>query len=290
MKQNKDFSELAKEARDKRIEVFKDTKEFYSSNKELQKHIENSEKMTEVFPAGFFKKKIQMPIGTEKSTVEVCRMSSGDAVYKYCEDPEKTAVLNFASATNPGGGVIAGSKAQEETLCRQSTLYKSLTLSACYKKYYNKNRRELFVRGNTFYNSGIIWTPDIVFFKNDNGELLEQDKWKSVNVITAAAPNLRFIKDPEERIRIVESTMEERILSVIRLAKLKGITTLILGAWGCGAFCNPPEVIAKLFKKVIDAERFETPMKIIFPIPALSPTDERKATLFKTVLVREDNK
>lgn len=49
--------------------------------------------------------------------------------------------MNFASAVNPGGGVRSGSSAQEESLCRYSTLYPTLNQQFLWKKYYEVNRQ-----------------------------------------------------------------------------------------------------------------------------------------------------
>lgn len=36
------------------------------------------------------------------------------------------------------------------------------------------------------------------------------------------------------------------------VAQTTGADVLILGAFGCGAFKNPPEVVAQLFKEAVD--------------------------------------
>ena len=98
----------------------------------------------------------------------VMAASSLEAAGQYITSG-KTAVLNFASAKNPGGGFLGGSQAQEESLARSSALYGSLMTAW---DYYEINRKS----PNALYTDHIIYSPDVVVFRNDAGDLLD-DPW-----------------------------------------------------------------------------------------------------------------
>ncbi|PVH80360.1 hypothetical protein DL98DRAFT_459721 [Cadophora sp. DSE1049] len=149
------------------------------------------------------------------------------------------AVLNMASSLQPGGGVLRGALAQEEALCIRSTLYPSLNPD--------------------FYRMPIlsaVYTPDVLVFRGSDLVDLPKSEWFYTAVISCAA-----LKGPEvekgENGKIVYSeerdreVMTEKIRLIFQIANEKGITHLILGALGCGAYHNPPEEVAKIFKKVI---------------------------------------
>lgn len=72
-------------------------------------------------------------------------------------------VLNFASATNPGGGVVKGSSAQEEAICRCSTLYPNLKAERAWEKFYAPHRRAR----DPLHNDDCIYTPGVMVFKAD---------------------------------------------------------------------------------------------------------------------------
>lgn len=102
---------------------------------------------------------------------------------------KRITVLNFASATNPGGGVAHGSSAQEESLCRCSTLYPTLDRRFLWQEYYNVNRAS----ANVMHTDACIYSPGVVICKTDADfpERMPHAYWISVDVISCAAPNLR---------------------------------------------------------------------------------------------------
>ncbi len=119
------------------------------------------------------------------TTIEVTNETTANTAQRFLNSGKNNVVvLNFASATSPGGGFLAGSVAQEEDLCRCSGLY------PCIKNkpvFYNEN----ILCGNTYYTDNIIYSPKVPFIRNEYLQLLEEPFL--VSVITSPAPNIRSI-------------------------------------------------------------------------------------------------
>ena len=90
-------------------------------------------------------------------------------------------VLNFAKAVHPGGGVRMGAAAQEEDLCRKSTLLCSLESKEA-EEYYRYNRK----LHSNLGSDAIMITPQVEIFRDQNGEFLEDSI--VIAVMTCAAP------------------------------------------------------------------------------------------------------
>ena len=242
------------------IAVFEDTEEWYQNDETLKEAITQSIKGTELYMEGELPE-IEAGKSTEKTVITVGKHRTFEtAQYYKRKNPElKVGVLNFASATNPGGGVTSGSRAQEEALCRCSTLYPTLATDDLWKKYYKFHRD----RHNALYTDACIYTPDVLVIKSDTDkpQRLPKDKWIKVDVLTCAAPNLRPRPNnkynPEAGKHIDVSDEElftlhvNRAKQILTVAVLNGIDVLILGAFGCGAFQNDPNVVAKAYAEVI---------------------------------------
>jgi len=149
------------------------------------------------------------------------------------------AVLNFASAKNPGGGFLGGSQAQEESLARSSALYASLRRVP---EFYERHRAS----PSLLYSDAMIHSPACPVFRDDDGRLLDAPHF--AGFITCAAPNAGAIADNRSHeTEAITATLEHRAEGVLALAAACGYRRLLLGAWGCGVFRNDPNAVAGVF-------------------------------------------
>ena len=240
--------------REQNVKIFEHTEKMCKTNNSLKEAVKNSLSKQELVLA---EEDIQINISEEKSArVIVSNKRTLEATEKYVKEGKRVCVLNFASATNPGGGVTRGSSAQEEAICRCSTLFSCLNIKALWDKFYVPHRKAR----NLLYNNDCIYTPEVVVIKRDSAfpELLPEEAWWKVDVISCAAPNLR--NNPNNKaVNISNKELREllrgRVGRIFELAIKNGVDVLILGAFGCGAFSNPPSVVAEIFSEFTEKYR-----------------------------------
>ena len=188
------------------------------------------------------------------------------------------AVLNMASLYHPGGGVLQGSSAQEEELCRRSTLAISLYQFSLPGGRYGdladmvgvKRRAERYPMDNMY---GGIYSPGITFFRGTQEEgyaLLDETFQAAVISVASLNYNPKHGHNTLDNGNIPEADkpiLKEKIRTILRIGALKGHDSLVLGALGCGAFCTPPAQMARLFHQVMDEPEFQGRFrKIVFAI------------------------
>ena len=126
------------------------------------------------------------------------------------KDAKPVLVLNLANPVNPGGGVRRGAKAQEEDLCRKSSLL--LSLESRNSLPYYKHNRSL----HTYMGSdAVIIHPQVEIIKDENGDLLEDTI--IVAVITCAAPMLIYGMEGMDQSEY-EAMVYRRITGMLKVA------------------------------------------------------------------------
>jgi uncharacterized protein (TIGR02452 family) len=190
----------------------------------------------------------------------------------------KVGVLNLASDREPGGGWrYTLSKTQEEALCYSSTLYATLN-----PEWYP------FPNIGPGSCAGII-SPNVVVFKDTlDRDLVDLpvEQWHVVTVITVAAPCCPKLTHDREGFADMSELedLREKILLILRLAAAHGVTKLVLGAMGCGAYRCPPRVVAQEMKMALDRDEFfgwfET---VTFAVYAAGPSGQQNFDVFREV-------
>ena len=244
--------------REERVLVFEDTMAWIRKDPELSMAVEEGTEKSRVFleedyPA--FEKerfpKTEVSVTKDRSFQAAMRLSK--------ENPDaKIAVMNFANAFCPGGGVEKGASAQEECLCRTSTLYPVLNSRKLREAYYNHHKK----MNTPMATDALIYTEDVVIVKTDEDlpVRMQKEDWVKVDVITIAAPDLRAQSNRYFNLVDGGLKMEEQELFACHVRRAKHMLTcaaamgaeiLVLGAFGCGAFENDPKVVAKAFKTAL---------------------------------------
>ena len=109
--------------------------------------------------------------------------------------------------------------------------------------FYDAHRRE---RDLCYSHRMVVFSPRVPFFKDDAGDLLAAPF--VADIVTAAAPNFGAVEAKQAaHLHRVPHVRRERADRVLALAAHHGHTHLVLGAWGCGVFRNPPGMVARAF-------------------------------------------
>ncbi len=180
-------------------------------------------------------------ISQANNNIEILNINCIDLVINLKQKYTNYSIglLNFANGANRGGGVIYGAIAQEEDICRTTNLYHTLK-----QEYYP------------------IRSDEIIISKNV--KVIKNSSYKDIKPL-----NIDYILTKDALIadgkfnKFTYEEAERRIELIIKTAHALKIDILILGAFGCGVFKNPPEDVAYLFKKSLERYSFK---KVIFAI------------------------
>eukprot|EP00927_Polykrikos_kofoidii_P055960 TRINITY_DN50142_c0_g1_i1.p1 TRINITY_DN50142_c0_g1~~TRINITY_DN50142_c0_g1_i1.p1 ORF type:complete len:431 (-),score=69.03 TRINITY_DN50142_c0_g1_i1:197-1429(-) len=149
------------------------------------------------------------------------------------------AVLNMASQACPGGGYLTGAGAQEENLHRRSDAVR-FTVGSRAKNY-------------PIPEDACLVSKNVTVFRGT-----EKDGYPflaapfKVTVLSCAA--VRHPKLTVQREYFQQATfkrMEKKVAAIVKGAESSQCDAVVLSAFGCGAFGNPPEIVANLFRKAL---------------------------------------
>ncbi|KAJ7486603.1 hypothetical protein FB451DRAFT_1362919 [Mycena latifolia] len=208
-------------------------------------------------------------------------------------DAPRPAVLNFASATSPGGGVLFGARAQEESLARASNLYSALASPAA-APFYAAHDTERAPR----YSHAMLLTRNVRLARDDAGTWVSP---ADVDVLSCAAVNARAVRVKLQRegqlARGAETplppavqaelraVMRERMARILHLLHREGAQDLVLGSFGTGAFGNEVGEVAGVWAELLAGEG--APFRDVFRRVVFAVIDHETYGRFREVFRRE---
>ncbi len=159
----------------------------------------------------------------------------------------KLVALNFASPSHAGGGVARGALAQEEDLFRRSNYYFVLS-------------QKLYPMADTT----CIYSPQIIITKDKHYQPLSTTYCVSM-IASAALRHPKLTSDGHYALQSNYDQMKAKIRHIFQVAYKYEHDTLVLGAYGLGAFKNSVNDVIQIFNEVIQ-EYYGCFKLIVFPI------------------------
>ncbi len=201
---------------------------------------------------------IQGTGGSSKAGITVVDNDCLDEALKLLAVGFNPVVLNMSSWRHPGGGYLSGAGAQEESLFRRTNYFQHLA-----------NPDRLPQDEPVVYpipEFGNIYSPDVLVFRRGERERYKLlDAPVFVSFVAAPAYNRpdttgnRLTDDYARRTKL-------KIQGILNTGLFFGHDAIVLSAFGCGAFRNPPKHVAELFKEVIEQSYTSRYKKITFAI------------------------
>ena len=200
------------------------------------------------------------------------------------------AILNLASRTVPCGGYHKGASAQEESLCRSSTLSQSLYRFGNPKYKHIREAGVPNVPGvyPLDLNFGGVYSPCVTFFRHNLDRLfaLRETPFDCPVVTVASLSNrerneysndergyfdARGCLTPDGR-----KIETDKIRTIFRIALDNGRDSMVLGAFGCGVYNLHCDEVAGLFRDVLEEDEFKNRFrKLVFAIYEGKPSERR---------------
>lgn len=170
-------------------------------------------------------------------------------------------MLNMASFSTPGGGVIKGSSAQEEDIFRRTNIFRSLYQFHSVGENFGIEQKE--ERYPLDYNFGGIYTPHVTVFKGGSDtRYTPLEEPFEVGVVSVSAVKNPTLHNGKLEPWVIDTT-KSKIRQIFDIALENGHDSLVLSAFGCGAYKTPPTEMARLFKEVIESKKYKGAFKAI---------------------------
>jgi len=191
-----------------------------------------------------------------ETQVQIANETTLSAGHRLITEGFRPLALNFANGIHPGGGFQSGARAQEEALCRSSALFATLDGDPMYAAHLKRVQPDS--------SDWAILSPRVPVFRADDGSALETP-WL-LDFISSAAPVATRVGKAKSA-----ELLDRRIKRILSIARAYGYETLVLGAWGCGAFRNDVYATAQSFKAALEGDFAGAFATVVFAIADWSP-------------------